>query len=276
MALSLWPLWARRSASLGNLLRTNLPPSEQEANLRKTELSDVCDALEELDQKIEQAQTGASLLLKTVLSPVRRLAPEILMEIFRWATKGFPEGAFDITDLTCGPWVISHVSSLWREVVLSCSELWSCFYIERPDPNSPALGSAPKILNTALMRSGKHDLCVDYDYGFFFLRSSNARTPLGEFNTRYQQSSKHRQPGIYHLAGGIHRACQAQEFGFAPHIGVPSSGPPRPSPGRKIKRFVSPSLAVIDTVIWKTGPHCETQEDASGSHSEWIQRGSLT
>ncbi len=67
MALILWPLWACCSASLGNLLHTNLPPSEQEANLQKTELSDACDALEELDQKIEQAQTGALLLLKACI-----------------------------------------------------------------------------------------------------------------------------------------------------------------------------------------------------------------
>lgn len=46
----------RRSASLGDLLRTNLPPSEQETNLRETELSDAYDALEILDQEIEQGQ----------------------------------------------------------------------------------------------------------------------------------------------------------------------------------------------------------------------------
>ncbi|KAK0458652.1 uncharacterized protein EV420DRAFT_1642997 [Desarmillaria tabescens] len=53
---------ARWSVSLSNLLRTNLPPSEYEANLRETELSDAYDALEELDQEIEHVQTTLSSL----------------------------------------------------------------------------------------------------------------------------------------------------------------------------------------------------------------------
>ncbi|KAK0214450.1 cytochrome P450 [Armillaria fumosa] len=51
-----------RSASLGDLLRTNLPPSEGEANLRETELSDTYKVLEKLDQEIEQVEIALSLL----------------------------------------------------------------------------------------------------------------------------------------------------------------------------------------------------------------------
>ncbi|PBK63030.1 hypothetical protein ARMSODRAFT_963566 [Armillaria solidipes] len=131
----------RRSASLGDLLLSNLPPSELEANLRETELSDAYDALEELDQEIEQAQLALSSLkrkktdikaiirkYKRVLSPVRRFAPEILMEIFRWTITN--EQGFSVTDTKSGPWALSHVSSLWRAVALGCSELWSCFYVQ--------------------------------------------------------------------------------------------------------------------------------------------------
>lgn len=54
---------ALRAASLGDLLRTNSPPSEREANLRETELRDAHDVLEKLDQEIEQAQIALSSLV---------------------------------------------------------------------------------------------------------------------------------------------------------------------------------------------------------------------
>ncbi len=53
---------ALRSASLGDLLHTNSPPSEREANLRETELWDAYNVLEKLDQEIEQAQIALSSL----------------------------------------------------------------------------------------------------------------------------------------------------------------------------------------------------------------------
>ncbi|PBK98038.1 hypothetical protein ARMGADRAFT_1161608 [Armillaria gallica] len=105
---------ALRAASLGDLLHTNSPPSEREANLRETELRDAHDVLEKLDQEIEQAQIALSSLMrnrkvikeiihkyKTVLSPARRLAPEILTEIFRWTITDKP--GFSVTDTKRGP-----------------------------------------------------------------------------------------------------------------------------------------------------------------------------
>lgn len=88
------------------------------------------------------------------------------MEIFLWTTNDLPEGGFDVTDVTSGPWVISHVSRLWREVSLNCSELWSCFYIQR-DVDDYENWDKALFLNMALIRSGKRGLCIEYDCIFF-------------------------------------------------------------------------------------------------------------
>ncbi|KAK0458633.1 uncharacterized protein EV420DRAFT_1642972 [Desarmillaria tabescens] len=133
---------AHRSASLENLLCTNLPPSEREANVLDTRILDAYEALEGLNQEIGKVQATLSAMqnekkaifkliteYKLLLSLVQCLAPEILIEIFRWSIKSLPEGNFNVTDPRSGPWVLTHVSSLWHSVTLGCLELWSSFTI---------------------------------------------------------------------------------------------------------------------------------------------------
>ncbi|KAK0502027.1 hypothetical protein EDD18DRAFT_1138898 [Armillaria luteobubalina] len=166
---------AHRSASLGDLLRTNSPPSEREAGLRETELMEAYGVREKLDQEIEEVEIALSLLkskkkdirtiirkYRRVLSPVRRLAPEILMEIFRWTIPN--EQGFSITDTKSGPWALSHVSSLWRAVTLGCPELWSCFYVQIVAQKDCFWSRRQIILNTVLSRSGTRGLNFSYSY----------------------------------------------------------------------------------------------------------------
>ncbi|KAG7441232.1 uncharacterized protein BT62DRAFT_546045 [Guyanagaster necrorhizus] len=95
--------------------------------------------------------------LKSVLSPIRRLPPEILMEIF------LHTNCLRVTDTTSDPWILSHVCSTWRTIAtVHCPELWSDITItpssfRRKDPFS--------LVQTALHRSGQHDLFIQFRDG---------------------------------------------------------------------------------------------------------------
>ncbi|KAG7453256.1 uncharacterized protein BT62DRAFT_878843, partial [Guyanagaster necrorhizus] len=63
----------------------------------------------------------ALAIYKRVLSPVRRLPPELLMEIFSWTRNS---QSYHVHRMKGSPWVVSHVCKTWRAAALSCPELW--------------------------------------------------------------------------------------------------------------------------------------------------------
>lgn len=88
------------------------------------------------------------------------------MEIFRWTIKSLPERGFSVTDLGSGPWVLSHVSGLWRAVTLRYSELWSSFTICFSTSTPRSWAQTPDMLNTVLIRSGACELSIHYSYEY--------------------------------------------------------------------------------------------------------------
>ncbi|KAJ7138073.1 hypothetical protein C8R44DRAFT_661191, partial [Mycena epipterygia] len=69
-----------------------------------------------------------------VISPLRRMPPELLGEIFSWTLPSIDEG--ETMNLTDSPWVLTHISSRWRAVAHSTPSLWSlilvCFPAQPP------------------------------------------------------------------------------------------------------------------------------------------------
>ncbi|KAJ6485531.1 hypothetical protein C8R45DRAFT_275401 [Mycena sanguinolenta] len=68
---------------------------------------------------------------KAILSPLRRMPPELLGEIFSWtcefSSRGtLSRGKFDVLV----PWVLTWVSSRWRAVALSSPSLWSLVVLD--------------------------------------------------------------------------------------------------------------------------------------------------
>ncbi|RDB16566.1 hypothetical protein Hypma_002931 [Hypsizygus marmoreus] len=99
-----------------------------------------------------------------ILSPMRRLPRELLIEIFLltrdWLSE---EGGF--TPIPVGPYskpsplVITHVCSDWRKVALSMPALWATIRSshEKYDPSVPDSGPLyDERLQTWLIRTGKH------------------------------------------------------------------------------------------------------------------------
>ncbi|KAK7031825.1 hypothetical protein R3P38DRAFT_2925792 [Favolaschia claudopus] len=89
-----------------------------------------------LREKLRELETDYHTLSQyqeqnlTLLSPLRRLPPEILAEIFTWTmpsarTSSLRRG-FSARE---SPWLLTHVSSHWRAVAISTPILWSLITI---------------------------------------------------------------------------------------------------------------------------------------------------
>ncbi|KAE9401732.1 hypothetical protein BT96DRAFT_1018033 [Gymnopus androsaceus JB14] len=121
---------------------------EIHSHLRETELQDARRI--QLAKKLE--------LQESLLSPIRRLPPEILSEILKLVTpdtiivqRGFRSRAGDSI------FPLTWVSFWWRETIVSQPSFWSCLELRSPEP---VLGSIIPILRVCLARSGTAPICL--------------------------------------------------------------------------------------------------------------------
>ncbi|KAK0200481.1 hypothetical protein DFS33DRAFT_1387685 [Desarmillaria ectypa] len=96
-------------------------------------------------------------LHKIILSPVRYLPAELLIEIFLYAL----DEHFDILQVTDGPYVLSHVCRSWRAVALACPELWTNFVLPWMNLH-PRITGPVYLLDTVLIRSAQRPLSIIY------------------------------------------------------------------------------------------------------------------
>ncbi|KAJ7583369.1 hypothetical protein C8J56DRAFT_953828 [Mycena floridula] len=115
------------AASVAALAFTNDPPLDTQAEfLRGTLLAEAENELAIVEAKQRELETRRVELqatihdLKAVLSPIRRVPPEIWAEIFCFDSRTcclFTTGS--------KAWILSQVSRSFRAIATSCSELWS-------------------------------------------------------------------------------------------------------------------------------------------------------
>jgi len=127
------------------LLRNNELPSEaefQEATQLRSQANDdvlqIDAEIQRLQARREQVQSSIDIY-NIILSPVRRLLPDILQEIFYHCTSQ----PYPILSATEAPMLLTRVCSLWRSVALSSPRIWTRLHIPLPgDPRiSPNYGS---------------------------------------------------------------------------------------------------------------------------------------
>ena len=131
------------SATLTELSRNNELVSEeklQEAiellSQANAELLLIDTEIQRLKAKREQVQ-GSIDIYNTILSPARRLPPDILREIFHQClTIGRP---YPILSATEAPMLLTRICSLWRSIALSSPWIWTRLHI--PLPGDPRLSS---------------------------------------------------------------------------------------------------------------------------------------
>ncbi|KAJ6580756.1 hypothetical protein B0H19DRAFT_982308, partial [Mycena capillaripes] len=126
------------------LLNTNEAPEDAEIPFIQSVIWNTDSPLAHLDAEIlklqeklmqlEEERTSLSGYIarnKAILSPIRRIPPEVLGEVFSWTlpsiTDALSRGRFD---MEASPWVLTQICSRWRAISLSTSSLWSCITID--------------------------------------------------------------------------------------------------------------------------------------------------
>ncbi|KAK0185213.1 hypothetical protein F5146DRAFT_198914 [Armillaria mellea] len=158
--------------SFDNYLNTNEPLPEAEATrLRHTILQDMSDEMTRLNSEMERVQSLMEEIEKerellqarikrytALISPVRRLPPEILMEIFDLVLSSDQWSLF--LRLNEGPWLLGRICSQWRQVINSTPRLWTTFRIVYGIESSAKCCpiGAVDLLKTAIARCGANTI----------------------------------------------------------------------------------------------------------------------
>lgn len=149
------------SSPVPHLLGTNGVPSEEQtkrissfAIAAKAELSRLESQMDALS--LTHAQMTRQLEEHTaLLSPIRRLPPELLAEIFQHSLPSYPQ-----TPRTSqAPLLLCRVCSQWRSISMSTSSLWCSIGIDIEAPSTLV------TLQTMLERSGsRHSLDISLHF----------------------------------------------------------------------------------------------------------------
>ncbi|KAJ7138249.1 hypothetical protein C8R44DRAFT_661285, partial [Mycena epipterygia] len=120
------------------LLNSNEVPMESDSILVQSvilkaggRLADLDDAISELRdrmKRLEEERASVSIHLAknaAIISPLRRMPPEVLGEIFSWTLPSVGVLHQRHFGVAISPWVLTHISSRWRAVSISTPSLWS-------------------------------------------------------------------------------------------------------------------------------------------------------
>ncbi|KAJ7777004.1 hypothetical protein B0H16DRAFT_1879177 [Mycena metata] len=128
-------------------------------DLRLVDLGAEIAALQrQLEQLTEERQSLIRLRAQNnaVFSPLRRIPPEVLAEIFTWtlplARNSSLRRRFFSHD---SPWLLTHISRLWRAVAISTPSLWSLLTISYQRGMDPAGLYPLPMLETQISRAQK-------------------------------------------------------------------------------------------------------------------------
>ncbi|KAF9447522.1 hypothetical protein P691DRAFT_671371, partial [Macrolepiota fuliginosa MF-IS2] len=156
-------------------LATNDPPTDGEAALIRKAYTRSLDNIKSIDNEItrlqdrltalslEQRRLGVSLeMRRSLLSPARRLLPEILQEIFCHC---LPTAHNAVMSVREAPLILGRVCGQWRQIAYSTPKLWASIHIVAvlPDTSSPSQKLAIALryaISAWLSRSGVLPLSI--------------------------------------------------------------------------------------------------------------------
>ena len=142
-------------------LRNNDTPSDLTIREVKESLQVPLIELEEIDTEIRELVETMKIKRQSIqkiiedhniiLSPVRRLPPDVLHEIFFHC---LPTHRNPIMTSSESPVLLTRICSSWRAIALSSPRIWSKIHIPLPgDPNSsPGYGITPHVTNLTFRR----------------------------------------------------------------------------------------------------------------------------
>ncbi|KAJ6492543.1 hypothetical protein C8R47DRAFT_1270818 [Mycena vitilis] len=172
------------SQAVSQLLRNNDIPLDSDIPFIRDIIAHDQNSLAELDAQIDalcrlREETAECLRQhRAVLSPVRRIPPELICEIF--ALAWFSEddtNRLEPTSLGLVPWHFGFICRSWRRTALAYTPLWSSAITI---PRIPSYDSTEPVddsmTETQLLRSGSAPFCVRVfhgDYASIYLRPSD-------------------------------------------------------------------------------------------------------
>ncbi|SJL02798.1 uncharacterized protein ARMOST_06135 [Armillaria ostoyae] len=166
-------------ARIIELLRSNAPPTALERKSLEATISETPNRIAELDSLIHATTSLLGYLTKDrsqaianqanakkILSPSRRLPPEVLTKIFIrcWSFYGRSGPPLDPRAV---PWKLTHVSKKWREVTIATPKLWSSIclnFVQDKFLRGSHVHKVAFMLGTNLDRARPHDLNVIIEY----------------------------------------------------------------------------------------------------------------
>ncbi|THU94579.1 hypothetical protein K435DRAFT_798780 [Dendrothele bispora CBS 962.96] len=175
-----------------DLMNSNTAPLQDELDSMRSSLSHAETRLSSIREQIVftrnslvQLECEEQKLIKyiadqrTVLNPVRRLPPDILFELFTACLDSTPvldlrssRLTEDSLDIKSPRWVLGHVCSVWRSVVLSSPSLWSNIKLSITKKNS-TFSSRTLLLGLHLQRTQQRPLSVSLYGGYNSLNESH-------------------------------------------------------------------------------------------------------
>ncbi|KAJ7605336.1 hypothetical protein FB45DRAFT_953490 [Roridomyces roridus] len=198
------------------LAKSNDPPPSAELAFLHTVALDTSNRLACLDDEISRLRRRLDYLESqraqlsqyshqntAILSPLRRMPPEMLVQIFLWTLPSLLESKGDASDARGSPWALAQVSGRWREILHSFIMVDSPHLRPRPSPTS---GYAPNA--TSPLRHVASEYPVLRRRGSQFLRTARTIRPPVE------------------TLRSVGDAQHSAEFGLGPAPGTAS----RPSP----------------------------------------------
>ncbi|KAJ6471905.1 hypothetical protein C8R45DRAFT_1217876 [Mycena sanguinolenta] len=129
-------------------LESELPTVESTFSTIDASLAIIGNEILALDCRIKELNAERDRLYSyrmknsAILSPIRRLPPEILVEIFSWTTpksvkRRWSSARSGLRSLPW-PWVLTHINRRWREIIVSTPSLWSHVVVDfRVYPSYP-------------------------------------------------------------------------------------------------------------------------------------------
>ncbi|KAJ7648349.1 hypothetical protein DFH06DRAFT_575122 [Mycena polygramma] len=162
-------------SAIHRLLQTNNPPADAEIPVLVDLTANARQSIDTLNARIKKLTTTLDQLMSerddlaervqqctSALSPIRRLPPEIVHEIFSWTLRRTrrvagraPSGA---------PWYLGQISGIWREIALGLPSLWNTVTVFHTNDLPCQQRSALPMIQAQLVRSARALLHVDFEW----------------------------------------------------------------------------------------------------------------
>ncbi|KAF7345586.1 F-box domain-containing protein [Mycena venus] len=189
------------------LLNSNEAPLDSDVPVIQSEISNADAHLECLATEIARLHDYAHLNQieedhislstyrarnKAILSPLRRIPPEVLGEIFSWTIPSLNEcwerERFRMAD---SPWLLTHVSRRWRAAAIANPSLWSFVAISYQSNIDPTWAYPLSMVQTQLERAQKLNIlfggCETTDYR----PQVDIFQSLAEYSSRWEELTLH-------------------------------------------------------------------------------------